>query len=73
MITLIEDAKQSWKWFSMQAMTLAGALQGAWVTIPEDLKVQVPANLVHYITLALVVAGIIGRLVKQGQKDETIA
>lgn len=63
----VENAKQSWKWFSMQAMTLAGALQGTWVTIPEDLKAQVPANAVHYITLALVAAGIVGRLVKQDE------
>ena len=64
-MTLVENAKECWKWFSMQAMTLAGALQGTWVTIPEDLKVQVPPNLVHYITMALVFAGIVGRLVKQ--------
>ena len=63
----VENAKQSWKWFSMQAMALAGALQGTWVTIPEDLKAQVPANAVHYITLALVAAGIVGRLVKQNE------
>ena len=63
----VENAKQSWKWFSMQAMTLAGALQGTWVTIPEDLKSSVPTNLVHYITLALVIAGIVGRLVKQDE------
>lgn len=67
---IIEDAKQSWKWFSMQAMTLAGALQGTWVTLPEELKAQVPTNLVHYITLALVISGIIGRLVKQGGTNE---
>ena len=64
-MTLVENAKESWKWFSMQAMTLAGALQGTWVAIPEDLRTQVPVNLVHWITMGLVVAGIAGRLVKQ--------
>lgn len=64
-MTLVENAKESWKWFSMQSMTLAGALQGTWVTIPQDLKENVPHNAVHYATLVLVVAGIIGRLVKQ--------
>lgn len=64
-MTLVENAKESWKWFSMQAMTLAGALQGTWVTLPEDLKAQVPANAVHYATMVLVIAGIAGRLVKQ--------
>lgn len=70
-MTLVENAKESWKWFSMQAMTLAGALQGAWVTIPEDLKIQVPPNMVHYITLGLVVAGIVGRLVKQSSEAKS--
>lgn len=65
-MTLVENAKESWKWFSMQAMTLAAALQGTWVSIPDDLKSRVPDNLVNYITLALVLAGIAGRLVKQG-------
>jgi hypothetical protein len=65
MIQLVEDAKQSWKWFSIQAMTIAAALQGTWVTLPEDLKSHVPTNAVHYATLALVIAGIIGRLVNQ--------
>ncbi len=62
---LVDNAKDAWKWFSMQAMTLAGALQGAWIAVPGDLKDNVPANMVHIITLGLVVAGIVGRLVKQ--------
>ena len=62
---LIDNARESWKWFSMQAMTLAGALQGAWMYIPEDLKSNVPANMVNILTLALLAAGVVGRLVKQ--------
>lgn len=65
----VEDAKRSWTWISMQAMALAGALQGAWMYIPEDLKVQVPTNVVHYVTLAILALGIIGRVVKQGTQD----
>lgn len=64
-MTLVENVKDSWKWISVQAMTLAGALQGAWLYIPEDLKANVPHNLVNGITLVLLVAGIAGRLVKQ--------
>ncbi len=64
-MTLVENAKESWKWFSMQAMTLAGAVQGAWLVIPNDMKATVPENLVQYLTLGLVFFGITGRLVKQ--------
>lgn len=61
----VENAKESWKWFSMQAMTLAGAVQGAWLFIPEDMKSTIPANYVQLLTILLVGAGIFGRLVKQ--------
>lgn len=64
-MTLVENAKESWKWFSMQAMTLAGAVQGAWLIVPPDMKDTIPSNLVQYLTIGLVFAGIIGRLVKQ--------
>jgi hypothetical protein len=64
-MTLVEDAEQSWKWFSMQAMTLAAAIQGAWVFIPEDMKSTIPHNYVTGATVVLLVAGILGRLVKQ--------
>lgn len=68
-MTFVENAKQSWRWLSMQAMTLAGALQGAWMYVPEDMKVTVPKNVVHWITLALLLAGVFGRLVKQPTKE----
>lgn len=68
-MTLVENAKESWRWFSMQAMTLAVALQGTWISLPEDLKSKVPTNLVYWLTLSIVLAGIVGRLVKQGGTD----
>lgn len=67
---LVENAKESWKWFSMQAMTLAGALQGTWLSIPNDLKDNIPDSMVNWITLGLVIFGIVGRLVRQGDADE---
>lgn len=62
---LVENAKESWRWISMQAMTLAGAIQGAWMMVPDDMKVTVPKNIVHWATIVLLVTGVIGRLVKQ--------
>jgi len=61
----VDNVKESWRWISMQAMTTAGALQGAWMYIPQDLKDNVPVNLVNLVTLALLATGIVGRLVKQ--------
>lgn len=63
---LVKDAKKAWRWWSVQAMALAGAVQGAWVFIPEDLKSRAPDDLVSGITAVLMVLGIIGRLMPQG-------
>lgn len=62
---LIPNARRAWRMFSVQAMTLAGALQGAWLALPPDLTQHVPAGAVHGVTLTLLVAGIVGRLVQQ--------
>ena len=62
---LIPNWRQAWRMFSVQAMTLAGALQGAWLAIPPDLKAHVPDGLVYVVTLAILALGVIGRLVVQ--------
>lgn len=62
---LVPDWKQSWKWFSTQAMALAVAIQGAWMFIPEDMKSSLPKDLVGYVTMVLLVLGVAGRLVNQ--------
>ena len=66
---LVEDARHFWKWFSVQAMLLAGAVQGAWAAFSDDLKQNVPHWLVTALTLCLLITGIAGRLVKQDRKD----
>lgn len=62
---LVDDWKAAWRWFSVQAMTLAGALQGTWVLLPEDLRTSVPQGWVCGLTVGLLVLGVAGRLVKQ--------
>ncbi len=65
---LVEDWKQCWRWLSVNCMVLAGAVQGAWIYIPEDLRRSMPENLVTGITMGLLVLGVMGRLVKQGKR-----
>jgi hypothetical protein len=62
---LITEWRQAWRMLSMQAMGLAAAVQGAWLGLPGDLRAMVPPHLVYYLTLALMVLGIVGRLVHQ--------
>lgn len=62
---LIPQWRRCLRMFSVQAMVLAGAIQGAWVAIPGDLKASISDDWMRYITIALMVAGVIGRLVVQ--------
>jgi hypothetical protein len=63
---LIDNACDAWKWFSVQAMGWAIAIQGAWLAMPPELKTRVPADWVDALTVAILVLGIVGRLVDQG-------
>ena len=65
---LVDDFKDAWKWFSVQAMVLAGAIQGAWIYIPDSLRSSIPAGVVQGVTIALLVFGVVGRLVDQPTK-----
>lgn len=62
---LVSEWRKAWRMFSVQAMLVASAIQGAWEFIPPDLKDQIPAGWVHWITVALLVFGIAGRLIEQ--------
>lgn len=70
-MTFVENAKQAWRWFSVQAMVLAGALQGAWLYTPDDLRASIPHGLVQGITIALLASGVAGRLVQQTPKEKS--
>ena len=62
--------KQSWRWLSMHAMTLALAVQGAWLAVPDDLRQVVPQWASYAVTGVLLVAGLLGRLVDQSPKPD---
>ena len=62
---LIENWDNAYKMISVQAMVLATAVQGAWLALPPELVAIIPSSYVHYITGALMVVGIIGRLIPQ--------
>ena len=65
-IELVKEARSWWRMFSVQAMALAAAVQGAWAAFGDDLKRDVPHWLVTVLTLGLLLSGIAGRMVKQG-------
>lgn len=62
---LIDEWRSAWRMFSVWMMTAAGVLQVVWDQNPEAVKAIVPASWVPYLTVGLMVAGIVGRVVKQ--------
>lgn len=64
-MAFIDEAKHAWRMLSVQAMTAAGAIQGAWMYVPDDMKAVIDHRIVSGATILLLVLGIVGRLVKQ--------
>lgn len=62
---LIDNWRKAYKMLSVQAMTVAGAIQGAWVYIPDDMKAHIPSGWVTALTIGLLAFGIVGRLLAQ--------
>lgn len=67
----VDDIKDAWKWFSIQLMGAALV----WEVLPEDAKekalVFIPDAIEPYITSALVLAAIVGRMIKQKPDDQS--
>ncbi|QQQ00970.1 DUF4175 domain-containing protein [Lysobacter enzymogenes] len=68
---LIEDWRHAWRFLSVQAMSLALAVQGVWLNIPDDLRVHVPDRVATYVTAGVLVLGLFGRLFQQRGADGT--
>jgi len=62
---LISDWRQAWRWFSMQSMALAAAIQAVWLQLPPDMKSSIDPAWVSAATVAVLVLGGIGRVVDQ--------
>ena len=62
---LIDNWRQAWRWFSVQSMLIAGAIQTTWLTLPADLKDTIPVGWVLGVAVAVLVLGVIGRLIDQ--------
>lgn len=65
---LVQDWKNAWRWLSVNCMAIAAALQGAWMYLPEDLKIYAPPQLIVPCTIGMLLLGIFGRIVQQPVK-----
>lgn len=62
---LVDDWKKAWKWLSVQLPALNLAFLGTWALLPEKFQEALPMPWVIGIAVALIVCGMVGRLVKQ--------
>ena len=65
---LVENWKEAWTWFSVQAMAALVALPVAWTMLPEEVKAMIPADWVKWIMVAIALGGLVGRMVDQQKK-----
>lgn len=64
-MTLIPEWKKCLRMFSVQAMLVAGAIQGAYIALPADMQEMVPDSWMRILTFAVLGLGAIGRLIEQ--------
>jgi hypothetical protein len=64
-LVLVSNWKEALKFFSVQAMLVAGVLTASWDYIPESLRQLAPPQLGKTLVEATLVLGILGRLVDQ--------
>lgn len=59
---LVPNWTKAWKWFSVQAIAFAAL----WETIPLEAKAVLEPSTQSWITLGLLVAAGLGRMIDQG-------
>ena len=59
---LVPNASKAWRWLSMQMIALAAL----WETIPLEAKAVLDPSTQSWITLGLLIAAGVGRMVDQG-------
>ena len=64
-MTLVENWKSAWKWFSVQALAVIALLPLVWPSLPPGVTAWVPESWRPWIIAILAVGGIVGRLIDQ--------
>lgn len=69
---LVDNASEGWRWYSVIFPSLAGvvevfkiAVEASWIALPADLKASLDPNWITAIAVVLLIAGVIGRFIKQ--------
>jgi hypothetical protein len=65
---LVENWKEAWKWFSVQAVTAAFV----WEILPAETKALVPDVIEPHLTAFFLVVAAIGRVVDQQKQAQNV-
>jgi hypothetical protein len=69
-MNLIPNWRRAWRMFSVQAQAAAIASIAGWQALPDDLRAMVPQSVAMGLAIALLVLGIVGRLIDQPKTRE---
>jgi len=70
-ISFVSDWRNAYRWFSVHAMLWASVAQVTYMGLPNELKASLPQKWVTCFTTAILILGIVGRLVNQGEDNGT--
>ena len=65
---LVANWKSAWKWFSLQFVAAAGAVQLSVLAFPDTVRAWLPDWLTHVLAVLLLLAAALGRLVEQKRR-----
>lgn len=67
---LIQNWREAWRWFSVQALFALSVLPVVWATLPDELKAEVPDGWAKWVMFAVAIGGLAGRLIDQKGKEQ---
>lgn len=68
---LIQDWRQAWRFYSVQALAVIAAIPIVWASLPEEWRATVPSEWIKVMVVVVAVAGILGRIIQQPGVDKT--
>lgn len=64
----VNNARQAWRWFSVQALAVLAALPLVWTQIPPDVQAMLPEEWRPAVLAVIALGGLAGRLIDQGSR-----
>jgi anti-sigma-K factor RskA len=62
---LIENWRDAWRFYSVQALAVIAALPIVWASLPPEWQAEVPGEWIKVMVVVVAVSGILGRVLQQ--------